>query len=270
LICCRFDAKTKFELAIEFKVVDNLNNLETNSKNKSFYLPVDTLDNPDIDLIPIELNSNKNLNVNSLQLIRNFSKLNLNENLINLKVFNSRVNDNNELTKSIFELNDFNQNYDLILGYNLTKKELFLTPVKLNSKTLKTNLLEQQSDIVREFKLKKQNEFKMESEKYLANFNQQMHKLELFEFNLDLKKLFTLKKKKKKIIHFSDLASLGKSFSSDTLMDTVVTSHQRSVTSSKNQFKPHKYYSFKIRNNRKLSTHKSSSSSKIMKRSNSV
>lgn len=275
LICCRFDPKTKFELAIEFKLVDNLNDLDaTNFKKKSFYLPVDTLDNPDIDLIPIELNSHKHLNVNSLQLIRNFSKLNLNENLIDLKLFNARLD--TELEKSILELNDFNENCDLVIGYNLTRKELFVTPARLKSSTIQIKLLTQ-ADKIREFKQTKLTQFESDADKYLLDFNSRLHRLELFEFNLDLKKLLTLKKRKRKIIHFSDLASLGKSFSSDTLSDaaahaasaTTATSASCSAPKQRNQFKPNKYYSFKIRNNRKLSVH-NKSTHRISKRSNSV
>ncbi len=267
LICCRFNAKNRFELAIEFKVVENFNELiskesvldnSSNMKKKSYYLPVDSVENPDIDVIPIETCINKHLKLNSLQMIRNFSKLNLNENLINLKLFCQNAFSNNtkkvksvsgdidsELRSSIFELCEFNENADIVCGYNVKENRLFFAPLKCKteSNSVKfTKINDMKSKLLENF-VTKLDEFKVAANLKISNFEIELNKVETFNLNscTESNKTRSLSVKKKKIIHFSDLAMLGKSFSSDTLEIDA----EKQAKKKRECFKRNKYYSFK-------------------------
>lgn len=297
LICCQFDAKNRFELAIEFKVVDNFNELiakdssniiDTNSKKKSFYLPVDTVDNSDIDIIPIETCIKKHFKLNSLQMIRNFSKLNLNENLIFLKLFSQNIffNNNNTKTKnenennevkaaSIFHLCEFKESCDIICGYLLKEKKFFFTPIKcklMNNKSIKITKIDDidtNNELFTNF-YNKLNEFKLNADHKIKQFDLELNKLETFHHTDENDVQFNLKKKqpsikKAKIIHFSDLANIGRSFSSDTLnlksndLNNTNNNNNNNNNSIKNQnnsnnkqqqqirFKRNRYYSFKTK-----------------------
>lgn len=237
LICCRFDAKTRFELAIEFKLIDynELTINQTESKKKSYYLPVDTVDNLEIDVIPIEANISKHLKLNSLQLIRNFSKLNLKENLINLKLFRS----NHELKSSIFELNHYSDNCEIIAGYFLKDNRSFFTPIKSKSsqniKVCKIDDIEINNEIFKSF-LFKLTDLKQKLDQQIEQFDTQLTKIETFNAPEEIQNQKV--KKINKIIHFSDLANLGKSFSTDTLQ---LGPRQKRLLI----FKRNKFYSYK-------------------------
>jgi hypothetical protein len=297
LICCQFDAKNRFELAIEFKVVDNFNELiakdssniiDTNSKKKSFYLPVDTVDNSDIDIIPIETCINKHFKLNSLQMIRNFSKLNLNENLIYLKLFSQNIffnnnNNNNTKTKnenennevkaaSIFQLCEFKESCDIICGYLLKEKKFFFAPIKcklMNSKSIKITKIDDidtNNELFTNF-YNKLNEFKLNADQKIKQFDLELNKLETFHHTDENDVQFNLKKKKPsikkaKIIHFSDLANIGRSFSSDTLNlksndlnnannnnnnNNSIKNQNNSNNKQQIRFKRNRYYSFKTK-----------------------
>jgi hypothetical protein len=296
LICCQFDAKNRFELAIEFKVVDNFNELiakdssniiDTNSKKKSFYLPVDTVDNSDIDIIPIETCINKHFKLNSLQMIRNFSKLNLNENLIYLKLFCQNIffnnNNNNTKTKnenennevkaaSIFQLCEFKESCDIICGYLLKEKKFFFAPIKcklMNSKSIKITKIDDidtNNELFTNF-YNKLNEFKLNADQKIKQFDLELNKLETFHHTDENDVQFNLKKKKPsikkaKIIHFSDLANIGRSFSSDTLNlksndlnnannnnnnNNSIKNQNNSNNKQQIRFKRNRYYSFKTK-----------------------
>ena len=266
LLCCRFNTKNRFELAIEFKVVENFNELiskesvldnSSSIKKKSFYLPVDSVENPDIDVIPIETCISKHLKLNSLQMIRNFSKLNLNENLINLKLFCQNAFPNNskkvkslqedidsELKSSIFELSEFNEHADIVCGYNVKDNRLFFAPLKCKaeSDSVKfTKINDMKSKVLENF-LSKLQEFELAANLKIANFENELNKVETFNSSSSTEnKIRSLSIKKKKIIHFADLAMLGKSFSSDTLeMDA-----EKQAKKKRECFKRNKYYSFK-------------------------
>ena len=273
LICCHFNAKNRFELAIEFKVVDNFSELvskentqdnSSNSKKKSYYLPVDSVENPDLDVIPIETCPSRHLKLNSLQTIRNFSKLNLNENLINLKLFSPSSFSNNakkvknmlddfdsDLKSSIFELSVFNENSDILCGYNLKENRLFFAPLakcsKAETDSVKfTPITELNTETLKSFAAKL-NEFNQTADEKIRSFDSELIQVERFkrlQSSSEAKKMPNLTTKKKKIIHFSDLANLGKSISSDTLK---TDGDNEQVKKKREHFKHNKYYSFKLK-----------------------
>jgi len=167
--CCMLGGtKKKSDIAIEFKLIENINDMnlaeQTDTfmqdqevrlkKSKSFYLPVyEENMNKEIDLIPIsQLKTNK-LETNSLQtinsLIQNGS---LKDNCLDLKLFDEnpffkqhfdsnvsekfgemvRLNQHLELDKymSIFELVEIKTKCKIVVGYMLETENLFFTPVE--------------------------------------------------------------------------------------------------------------------------------------------
>ena len=148
--CCKF-AKYNSEMAIEFKIVqnfDDLNKIEkeedyknTNSihntdygKNslseKSFYLPVEEdSQNEAIDLIPIA-GMEKILKLNSLQTIKHFVDMDFNMSLLNLKVYvdnpfgetespKKSTKSNSLFTDFLMKQNEYLQNDKLSSVYEL-------------------------------------------------------------------------------------------------------------------------------------------------------
>lgn len=230
LFCC-YKSKNKSEMAIEFKVVENFDELmrpgtniaankldqvpkpNTYSKKfteklseKSYYIPVD-VDNPNktIDLIPIAP-VNKNVIVrNSLQTIKNFETMNLVENPnMEVKLFADnlfpeakkiqsdsksdaqslsteryKMNLKLEMCKfsSIFEAYESVKACKFLVGYNLTKQQLFFAPIpKSNPKSAFRRMNETDlgnSSLVQKFQKKK----------YLIN---KLADLKVKEFNFEL------------------------------------------------------------------------------------
>jgi hypothetical protein len=167
--CCMLGgAKKKSDIAIEFKLIENINDInlgeQTESqmqdqeirfkKSKSFYLPVyEENMNKEIDLIPIsQLKTNK-LETNSLQTINSLIQNgNLKDSCLDLKLFDEnpffkqqfdanmnekfsemvRLNQHLELDKymSIFELVEVKSKCKIVIGYLLETENLFFTPIE--------------------------------------------------------------------------------------------------------------------------------------------
>jgi len=142
----------------------------------------------------------------------------------------------NEVKTSIFQLCEFKESCDILCGYLLKEKKFFFTPIKckLMNKSIrltKIDDIDTNNELFTNF-YNKLNEFKLNADQKIKQFDLELNKLETFhhqnndnhhddeddvdqiQFNLKKKKPSI---KKTKISHFSDLANIGRSFSSDTL-----------------------------------------------------
>ena len=231
IFCCR-KRKNKNEVAIEFKIVedfDEITQLETTPlqskrshlSEKTYYLPVD-VDEPNkfIDLIPIA-SVNKNLMLkNSLQTIKNFENINLQENLFEVKLFAESLFvplgapakpkkscEPNQLNDSLADLN-LNQDLgginkfatileiyeskmccNILAGYNLTKKELFFVNVakqpNVGHNFVKMNTAELRQSVLVDMFEKRRDTFVQLAEQKIKNFTLDINKLETFKSKLN-------------------------------------------------------------------------------------